>query len=142
MYFYSIGYGTFEESGYKTFTSPNKYSGEDIQKMVRSCAVKAYGEYFTSGYLGEGHTFEDFYDACTFQDLWEDYSLTERGFSIPQLLESDFGLIPLKPEVEASMFGWFKVDKPKNNWDIDRGVQENLLIDDIVTIYGENTTER
>lgn len=114
MYFYSVGYGSYEDSGYIQFTHSSKFSDEQLERVVEDCLFEVLKKFGT-----EDSNFSE----LMFHGDRERYFMTamkKRGF------------VPLKYTARFSVFGWANSIDPED-WEetlrgdnVTRRLQKNL----------------
>jgi len=112
MYYYEIGYNSYEDSHYETLTHENEFTKDELEDMI-----------------AEG--FKSLFPSACAQDLTYLYNFyTYDSVSIYDWLISNKGFKKLVYTAVSGIFGWGNL-KDKNNWD--REVGENSLYKKIIS---------
>lgn len=120
MYLYKIGYGSYEESCFVSFTHEKRFTHDELTKIIGEATVKAIKKQKTQ----EHHTVHNF------QDVFKDY----KDNDVIHILQSDYGFVAIEYDEFWSCFGWPSIFV-KKDWGSDR--DENLdAITDAVLAAG------
>lgn len=104
---YKIGWYSYEESCYISFTHDEKYSHDELTKIIGEAAVKAIKEE-----KGEKHHYLHGFD-----DIF---------YAVADILGRDYGFAPLAYDEEWDIFGWASIFD-KTDW----GSNRDEVLDEI-----------
>jgi hypothetical protein len=128
MYFYRIGYASFEDSDFYELVHKDKFSKEEFESFVFKATIRVLEGVITGKYKGE---FCSALEGLSFERILEDV--------VKELVKVD-GFENLKYQAEWSCFSWPSITEDKS-WTRQRGAELERLTDAIPDELKEKINE-
>jgi len=115
MYYYSIGYTSYEDSGFAVLMNEQQFSSGEFNAMVFSCVSLVAQEtksYYEQSEFQTGFGYYSVYDKLInvkFSDIYE---------TIADKLCEKFDFAKLEYQADFALFGWPNLNE-KEDWDYD-----------------------